>query len=168
MHIRCLLVKLYITILSVGPSETEHVPRTHEPLERTTSIAITQSSLALCPHLQGWPLTALLRCPGLLSHGDGNLRLLPPHEHRSCPTTGTFREDALLVPGLSPGSQICKTHQLLKDAHSTTGPPPTHPALSGLSHAGSTTKMPAVHSCQLPVPLCFLGLEAAWPYTSSN
>ena len=113
LHVRCLLVKLYITILSVGPNETQHVPGAHQPLVRTTSIAITQSSLAHCPHLQGQPLTPT-RCSwdalGSSLLEMWSLHLFPPHEHRSCPTTGTFWEDGVLVPGLSPGSQICKTH----------------------------------------------------------
>lgn len=97
VHGRCLLIKWYINILSVGPSEIQNVPRAHQPLEITTSIAIIPSFLAHCPHVEGPPLTPA-RCSWDaldVSHVQmRSLHLLPPHEHR-CPTTGTFWGEAI-------------------------------------------------------------------------
>lgn len=104
----------------MGPSETQNVPRAHQLLEITTSIAVIQSPGPLSPPAGSSPHPSQvpLRCPGCVSsHVLMSLHLLPPREHRCCPATSTFWGDAILATELSLISHICKTHRLPKNAH---------------------------------------------------
>lgn len=141
VHGRCLLNKLYISILSVGPNETQNVPRAHQPLETSKYINSNNSRFAThCPHLQSPPPTST-RCSWDTLHMSHVCRweicTCSLRAHRHCPTEGTFwgndNPKCLFCPGAVPMLPNLQSTWAAKKCTSPSG-------LIGQSHAGSTTK----------------------------
>lgn len=157
MHRRCLLIKSYINIL--GPLWAHTVPRAHQPLETNNYINSNNSKFAHhCPHLQALPSPppGVPKMPWMRLTTEKSAPA-PHPERRYCPAAGTFCRlpfpNPIPVPMLSPGSQICKTHQ---------PPRGTSPAvLTSQSHTGSPTKSREGLPLHNHVLLCFLGLKTA-------
>lgn len=127
MRGRCLLVKLYISILTVGPNGTQNVPQAHQPLETNNYINSNNSvcplSIVLTSRALPSPQPGVPEMPRThLMSADGKPAPAPSASTGTdCPTEGMPLPDAIHAPVLSPRSQNDK-HSSCTKRHVPSGP----------------------------------------------